>query len=370
MRYVLHIDLNAFFAQVEINRHPELKGKPIAVGGGIRGVVATASYEARAFGVHSGMPVSDAYKACPDIVFIPGDHREYARQSRIFFGAVKERFSRVEMASIDECYADATEFLSDLNDESAIHDRLFDLQMDLLRRTRLKCSLGLGPTRFMAKMGSDYKKPLGITILLTPKEWESKLWPLPIDRMYGVGKMTAPKLKDVGIETIGDLAQTASGKARKLLGSEFDYLVAQANGLGSDVVVTESSARKSCSNDVTLAQDTTDYDELKQWVIRCSRDVAEQIRKEGLVSRTVCVKLRDADFHTSSRRNTFEDYTDSAEIIAYRAMEIFDEFYRDQPIRLIGVAVEDLVSRKGMRENPQMTLSEAAFSGGKDGDPE
>ena len=248
MRLVLHIDLNAFFAQVEVNRNPALKGKPVAVGGGVRGVVSTCSYEARKYGVHSGMPLSDAYKLCPDIVMIPGDYREYSRQSHLFFDAVRSFFPRIEKASIDECYADATDFLQDIeDDEEAMYERLFDVQMKLLRKTSLKCSMGLGHTRFMAKMGSDFKKPLGITLLLRPEEWQAKIWPLPIGKMYGIGEMTAPKLEAVGITTIGDLAVTASAGSKNVLGSSFDYLVGWVNGLGSDVVSTESSQRKSCS---------------------------------------------------------------------------------------------------------------------------
>lgn len=369
MRLVLHIDLNAFFAQVEINRNPSLKGKPVAVGGGVRGVVSTCSYEARHFGVHSGMPLSDAYKHCPDIIMIPGDYHEYSRQSHLFFDAVREIFPRIQKASIDECYADATEFFQDISDdEEAMYERLFDVQMKLLRRTSLKCSMGLGHTKFMAKMGSDYKKPLGITFLLTPQEWQTKIWPLAIGKMYGIGEMTAPKLEAVGITTIGELATTASEGARKVLGSNFDYLVGWANGLGSDVVSTESSQRKSCSNDVTLNQDTTDYDELRQWLVQCAEDVARQIRREGLVTRTVCIKLRDNNFYTETKRETFEEFTDSSEAISFHALKIFDAFYRGQPIRLCGVSVEDLVKPSAVKKHIQLTLNEALADGGDSGE--
>lgn len=356
MKYILHIDLNAFFAQVEMNRHPELKGKPIAVGGGIRGVIATSSYEARKFGVVSGMAATEASKICPGLVLIPGDYYEYSRQSKLFFGEVKKVLPLIEMASIDECYADATEFVEGL-DEPDIHDKLFDLQMDLLRKTNLKCSMGIGHTRFLAKMGSDYKKPLGITLFLEPKEWQSKLWPLPIAKMYGVGKKSAPKLEAIGIKSIGDLANLFSPGAKKTLGAYYDDLVGEANGYGSDAVAINRNPNKSISNDITLNSDATDYEELKNYLLICAKAVAGDLKKRHLVTKTVCVKLRNNEFQTQTKREAIDTYTSQEVAISYQAMKIFDGFYKGQPIRLIGCAAEDcLPEGKIKKKETQMTL--------------
>ena len=343
MKLIIHIDLNAFFAQVEINRHPEYQKKPLAVGGGIRGVVATCSYEARKFGVRSGMNIYDAIKLCPDLILLPGDYGEYRKQSNRFFSVVVKTIPTIEMASIDECYGDATDYLQDVEtDRPTLHDRLFDLQLSLYRETGLKCSIGLGHTRFMAKMGSDYKKPLGITILLDPVDWKTKIWPLDIGKMYGIGSKTAPRLKELGIKTIGDLATGSIPGSKEILGSEFEYLVALANGFGSDVVSTESRIRKSCGTDVTLPTDTTDYDEIRNRMRECAMEVAQTIAKDGLESRTICIKLRNSDFKTNTKRMTFSTYSNSETDIIYRALTILDSFYRGEPIRLLGVAAEDL----------------------------
>ncbi len=365
MKYIVHIDLNAFFAQVEMNRHPEFVGKPLAVGGDTaRSVVSTANYAARKFGVGSGMPISQALRLCPSLVVVPGDFSEYARQSRLFFRAVRLYVPTIEMASIDECYGDATDFLNGLS-EGKIHDKLFDLQMGLLERTGLKCSIGLGPNKFLAKMGSDMKKPLGITLLLTQREVRERLWPLPIRNMYGIGKKTYPRLEEIGIATIGDLANTGLKECRDLLGSMFDWLVAEANGAGSDILDLSSFDPKSCSSDVTLPADTTDYEEIKTHLVSCAKEVGRELRDHGKVTRTICVKLRDSSFRTISKRSTINEFIDSDEDVAFQALRIFDGFYDDRPLRLVGVAAEDCMDREDAVSRPyQMTLGEAAAKGG------
>lgn len=364
MKLIAHIDLNAFFAQVEMNRRPELAGKPVAVGGGSgRSVVSTANYQAREYGVASGMPVSEALHLCRDLVVIYGDYAEYGRQSRLFFAEVRKTFPTVEMASIDECYADATAGLVGLSVEQ-MHDFLFDFQLRLLSKTGLKCSIGLGANKFLAKMGSDMKKPLGITILLTAEAIREKLWPLPIERMYGIGKKTWPRLEEAGIMTIGDLANAVGGTAKTTLGSMFEWLVAEANGAGSDFVDTSAFDPKSCSNDVTLAADTTDYEELRSYLVGCAREVGRELRKHGKATRTVCIKLRDSAFRTVSKRLTLRKYTNSDEELAFQALRIFDGFYDDRPLRLVGCAAEDCKDWAEVSETPvQLTIFEATGKG-------
>lgn len=342
MKDIVHIDLNAFFAQAEILKDPTLAKKPIAVGyDGRRGVVSTCSYEARAFGVHSGMPIAQAKELCRQLIVVEGHYDYYRYLSDRFFNYLRKRYPILEQASIDECYIDMTGQI----DRNDIFNQLFDLQIGLYRNTKLKCSIGYGSCKFLAKMGSDYKKPMGLTIL-TRDKIESLLWPLSIDKMYGVGKKTAPRLKAIGIETIGDLARTESAEAKKLLGSMFDYLQGEANGYGDDVVDTSAFDPKSCSAERTFSEDVTGYDEVKDMIFACSRDVAQELRKYGKVAYVVDLKLRDESFRTRSKRKTLPAPIDSERDIFYAAMSIFDAFYKGESLRLIGVGCEKVVGKK------------------------
>lgn len=362
MKIIVHIDLNAFFAQVEMNRHPELNGRPLVVGGPFgRSVVSTANYAARKFGIHSGMAVSEAFKLCKDLIDVPGDYQEYSRQSKVFFGEVRKTFPIQEMASIDECYVDATNQLLEMNEEQ-MHDYLWDFQMNLLAVTKLKCSIGVGHNKFLAKMGSDYKKPLGLTMLLNEKEVKAKIWPLPISNMYGVGKKTAPRLEILGINTIGDLAQTGAKEVKEALGSYFDWLVFEANGGGTDQLDLSDFDPKSISSDSTFEFDTTDYEEIKNQLISSCQKVGYQLRKRKKVTRTICVKLRDSAFNTKTKRISLGEWTDKDETICFQALKVFDEFYHDEPLRLIGCSLEGCIDKDTLKEtneeSKQMTFDD------------
>ena len=337
---IVHIDLNAFFAQAECLRDTSLKGKPIAVGyDGRRGVVSTASYEARAFGVGSGMPISKAKELCPRLLIIEGHYSYYRELSRRFFGYLRKRFPILEQASIDECYIDMTAETDGVD----LYAFLFDLQISLYRSTRLKCSIGCGANRFLAKMGSDLKKPMGLTIL-TKENLPSLLWPLPIGKMYGVGKKTAPRLVSLGIETIGDLAKTKDENVRRALGSFFDYLQGEANGWGDDFVDTSAFDPKSCSAERTFQEDVTGYEEVKDMIRLCCEDVAQELRKYGKKASVVSVKLRDDAFVTRSRRKSLREPSNEARDLFFGAMSIFDSFYGGESLRLVGVTAEKVVN--------------------------
>lgn len=342
MKDIVHIDLNAFFAQAECLRDKSLVDKPLAVGyDGRRGVVATCSYKAREFGVHSGMPMSMAKELCPQIIIVEGHYEYYRYLSKKFFGYLKKRYPILEQASIDECYIDMTKEI----DHEDIHGYLFDLQLALYRSTMLKCSIGYGANKFLAKMGSDYKKPMGLTIL-TKGKVSKLLWPLPIEKMFGIGIKTAPRLRALGILTIGDLAQTIDPAVRKVLGSSFEYYQGEANGYGDDFVDPSLFDPKSCSAERTFSEDITEYDEIRDMIRICSQEVSRELKKYHKKAKVISIKLRDDTFRTWSRRMTLPHSIQEAGEIFSQAMTIFDRCYADEKLRLIGVGVEKVSPEK------------------------
>lgn len=339
-RVIMHIDLNAFFATAEQIRDPSLVGKPMIVGGtGRRGIVSTASYEARAFGIHSAMPTYMAKRLCPSVIIVHPDFALYSRLSRELFLFVSRYTKIIEVASIDECYADLTEAVKKVSD---IKLYLTEMQNQLLKETGLKCSIGIGPTKFLAKMASDMKKPMGITILRR-RDLKDILWPLPIKDMYGIGKKTYPRLEAIGIKTIGDLVTREGDPAVKDLLGKFSYVLEDwAKGYGSDEVVVVPSDPKSVGNSSTFMADTDDYDEIKSMFSALSREVSERAIKDQKKGTTIQIVIKDDDFKVHNRSATFEDATNDYEIIYGKAMKLFDATYKGQKIRLVGVTLQNL----------------------------
>lgn len=340
-KIIMHIDLNAFFATAEVIRNPALANKPLVVGGtGRRGIVSTASYEARAFGIHSAMPTYMAERLCPNLIILPSDFKLYSRLSREFFDFVRHYTSRIEIASIDECYADMTETLKNVKNPIEF---LTNLQKDLYEKTKLKCSIGIGPTKFLAKMASDYQKPMGLTIFRR-RDLAQTLWKLPIKSMYGVGKKTYPRLEKIGIHTIGDLATSESEEVKNLLGKFYFTLKEWVTGYGSDEVNPEPDDPKSIGNSRTLASDTDDYDEIRSMIIYLCQEVSERAQAEKMLGSTIQIVLKNSDFSTINRSITLEKPTNDLGIIYLEAMRLFDKNYQGQMIRLVGVTLANLVA--------------------------
>ncbi|MFA6624938.1 MAG: DNA polymerase IV [Bacilli bacterium] len=359
MKKIAHIDLNAFFAQVEMLKNPSLKGKMIAVGNSERrGVVSTSSYEARKMGVFSGMPMSTALSICKGLIVIPGHYSEYSRMSKMFFGYLQKKFPILEQASIDECYIDMTDYLIDGEEKN----QLFDLQMELYKSTELKCSIGLGKNRFLAKMGSDYKKPLGLTII-TDANLQELLWPLSIDKMYGVGKKTAPRLKELGIQTIGNLATTKDPEVKKALGNMFEYLQGEANGFGDDVIITAAFDPKSISAERTFSEDVSSYEELKGMIKVCSLEVEKELKYYNKECKTVVLKFRTPDFVTRSQRITLKEPIYEVKDIFTAAMTVFDRVFKEQSFRLLGVGVDKVSQRRIVEEQKEDVLLQKINNG-------
>lgn len=341
-KVIVHIDLNCFFVQCEVLTNPSLKGKPIAIGReGSRGVISTASYEARKYNVNSAMPVSTAKRLCPNLILVDSHYRLYEEYSRKFFDYLKERFPILEIASIDECYIDMTNEINGHNYE----DFLFDLQMSIYRCTNLKCSIGCSYNKFLAKMASDMKKPLGLT-LIDKEDIPKLVWPLKISDFYGIGKKTAPKLMEANILTIGDLAKDNTNEVKEILGSSYQTYKDHANGIASDFVDSSSFDPKSISSEETFANNEEDYDEIVSMIKKCCKQVHQELIEYKKIVYSISIKWRTPSFVTKSRRKSLSKPTDELYIIEKTALDIFDDVYDRKPLRLIGVCLEKISDKE------------------------
>lgn len=353
---ILHVDMDAFFAAVEQRDRPELRGRPVVVGAGPaeRGVVSTASYEARAFGVHSAMPSREAAKRCPDAVFVPVDSRKYrAVSARIF--EIFERFTpTVEKLSIDEAFLDVT----------GAH-RLFGSSEDIARavkqavrdETGLTASVGVAPNKFLAKLASDLDKPDGITVVpTTPPEITAFLAPLPVRRLWGVGAVTQGRLAVAGVGTIGDLQACSFRELARCVGSHLaGHLQRLARGEDLREVLAEPTAEKSISREHTFPVDCSSAQKVKQVLSDLVEDVGRRLREDGRQARTAHLKLRWKGFKTVTRQCRI-DLPGSDDLTLRRVAErLLDELTLAHPVRLVGFGVSDL------RENAsgQLSLFEA-----------
>ena len=345
-KVIVHIDLNAFFVRAEEIKEPSLEGKPVAIGKeGRGGIVSTCSYKAREFGVHSGMPMFQAKQLCPDIIIIPGDYRFYRALSHTFMAFVKNYTKKVEIASIDECFADFTESLKGIKDVEG-YFRTF--QKELYNKTKLKCSIGVAPTKFLAKMGSDYKKPMGLTII-RKRDISKILYPLSLDKLFGVGKKTLPRLQALGINTIGELAQKIDSEDKDVmavLGKFYFTMKDWLHGKGSDEIITEAWDPKSIGHSTTLSHDTDDFNEIKTIYEHLCQEVAHQVKKEKKMGFTVQINIKEYNFVNHNKSITLDRPIDSAELIYKYAVLLYEKNFQGYNVRLIGVTLQNLVNKK------------------------
>mgnify|MGYP004511175643 FL=1 len=340
----MHIDLNQFFAAATRLLEPDLIGKPLIIAGDTRrGIVSTASYEARKYGISSAMPTYIAKKLCPKVIIREVNYKWYQQKSKEFFSYIKEHYSpHIEVASIDECYVDMTDLMKDVKDPYLY---LKNLQEDVYNNTHLEASIGLGPTKFLAKMGSDYKKPMGITII-RKKDIKKILYPLPIEDFFGIGKKTCPKLKELGINTIGDFALNDSYEVKKVMGKF--YLVAKEwiNGEGDDHVDENPFDPKSISSTNTFLFDTNDYEEISKMLEIKAKEVSLDAIKNNKVGKTITLILKDSSFKSITRSITIDKPTNSFLDIYTNVMSLFDKFFNNQLIRLAGVGLSQLMDKE------------------------
>lgn len=342
-KVILHIDLNAFFVRCEELEDPSLIGKPVIIGhSGRGGVVSTCSYKAREFGVRSGMPTFQALKLCPNAIIIPGHYSLYSKKSHEFINFVKKHSTLIEQASIDECYVDMTKTLSNIKNPL---EYIKNMQDTLFKETGLMCSIGVAPTKFLAKMGSDYKKPMGITIIHR-KDIARILYPLPIESFFGIGKKTAPKLRKMGISTIGDLAKLIDEddpEIKKEFGRFYYGIKDWISGYGSDEVETEPWDPKSIGNSTTFKFDTNNFEEIKEYVRELSKEVSERAKEANKVGYSVQLVLKDDDFKVINRSKKLNKPTNDFLEIFDIATQLLEANLGDKMIRLAGVTLQNLI---------------------------
>ena len=346
---IIHVDMDAFYASVEIRDEPSLQGKPVVVGGSTkgRGVIAAASYEARKFGVYSAMPSSVAIRKCPDLIFVKPRMNHYAAVSKqireIFF-----RFtSLVEPLSLDEAFLDVTG-----------SERLFGsareiaakIKQAILDEVGLIASAGVAPNKFLAKLASDLEKPNGFTFV-HPDHIQSFLDPLHVSRVWGVGPQTEKKLAALGVATVYDLRQLSKSVLKRSFGLNSDHFWRLSRGLDTRPVVPDRNA-KSVSHETTFATDVFDHEAIESWLLELTDQVARRMRRHTIYGKTINLKVRFSNFDTLTRAKTIEKPTHSTGDLAGATIELFrklmnDPVSRGRSIRLVGMGVSQL-SREAM----------------------
>ena len=348
-RRILHVDMDAFYASVEQRDRPELRGRPVAVGGRpeSRGVVAAASYEARQYGVRSAIPMSRAVRLCPELVIVRPDFTKYKAVSDAVFGLFRSVTPLVEPLSLDEAYLDVTENAWGEALGMTVARRL---KTEIRARTGLTASAGVAPNKFLAKIASGWQKPDGLTVI-APGRVEHFLRELDVDALWGVGPVTAGKLRSYGITRLVDVRTADSARLRAAVGSLADWLTRLAHGLDERPVVSERSPKSSGSEN-TFATDLTDVAEMRQEVAEMARDAAAWLLRRELCARTVTLTLRYSDLTTITRSHS-DQPTQDGDQIERRAVGLLDRTEAaSRPVRLLGVSVHNFVDAASISALP------------------
>jgi len=345
IRRILHIDMDAFYASVEQRDNPSLRGRPLAVGGqpDRRGVVAAASYEARAFGVRSAMSMAKAVRLCPSLVIVRPDFARYKAASDAVFAIFREVTPLVEPLSLDEAYLDVTDNAWGEPLATVVARRL---KTRIRASTGLTASAGVAPNKFLAKIASGWKKPDGLTVI-SPERVEGFLQQLPIDALWGVGPVTARKLRAHGIERLVDVRTTDPNALRTIVGSLADWLQQLATGVDDRPVVANRETKSSGSEN-TYPEDLTDLRQIEVEVSEMACDAAAWLERRSLFARTVVVKVRYSDFTTLTRSHSAPPTRDR-DALAMRAVELLHKTEAGRrPVRLLGVSVHNLQAHDGL----------------------
>lgn len=348
-RYIAHVDMDAFFAAIEQRDNPRFKDKPVVIGadpksGRGRGVVSTASYQARKFGIHSSMPISIAYHRCPSAVFLPVNMQKYSAVSRKINEILNKFTPKIEQVGIDEAFLDITNsfhlFNTPKNTCKLIKEKI-------KKETELTASIGLAPIKMAAKIASDLSKPDGF-IEIKRENLLSFLWPLPVEKMSGLGAKSKLTLNKVGINTIGDLAKRDIKELAMFFGKNGEYFWHLANGCDESEVI-ETEEVKSVSNEITFEEDTLDKEVIKKALLNLSESISFRLRLDNLKTRTITLKIRLTGFSTYTRAITLAKGTNFVDEIYKTASKIYDNFITSEnlnsrtKIRLLGVKASNLM---------------------------
>jgi DNA polymerase-4 len=337
LRHIAHFDLDSFFVSVEILNNPSLKGKPVLVGGYERGVVAACSYEARKFGIHSAMPMKRAMQLCPHAIVTNSSRGDYSKYSRWVTEIIASRVPLFEKASIDEFYID----LTGMDKFFGVSRYARELRQEITRETGLPISCGLSSAKFISKMATNEAKPNGFLEIPHGKEKEF-LWPLGIEKINGVGKQTEMQLKNLGLYRIEDIARTPLEVLERYVGKWGESLWNKAHGIGNADIET-GWQQKSMSHENTFDSDYTDVDFLHNELVRLTEKTAYSLREDEKLTGCVTVKIRYADFETTSRQETI-DYTALDDLLIAKAKDLFNKSYqKGRPVRLLGVRFSQFI---------------------------
>ena len=353
MRTILHVDMDAFYASVEMARDPSLTHVPMFVGGSARGVVLSANYPARVHGISAGMPSTRARRLCPHVIVVHPDFDHYGEVSRAVGEVFDTLTDRVEMASIDEAFIDLTSALRRLGgDAEAVAEGLRAQVMD---EQKIACSVGIGPSKFIAKLASKAAKPDGLKVV-HPDEVISFLHPLPVDAIWGVGEVTAEKLRRLGLMAVRDIANTPRATLQRALGEgQGGLLFDLAWGQDERSVLSREPAERSIGSQETFGRDTDDEEVVATEILRMAARTASRMRAQSMVGRVVTLSVRFADFTTITRTGTLKAPTDLTGDIHAEAMRLWRKLHLQRArIRRVGVRVEKLAERDDTYMQPAL----------------
>jgi len=353
-KVIMHVDMDAFFAAFETRNMPHLKGRPVIVGGdpGQRSVVSTCSYEARQYGIHSGMPITKAKRLCPQAVLISGTLGGYVYTSAVLQRIFERYTPLMQPISVDEAVMDIT---GCHRIYGTVENLVSRMKEEIKKELSLTCSVGVAPNKTLAKMASGENKPDGLTII-DEDDFKKLFYPRPVDAIWGIGPAMKKSLGKLGMNTVGDLASKSKKELQGYFGKYGEYLYLVSRGKGTDEVYTfkERPDEKSMSHETTLISDLNDIDKIYSTVLRLSDKVARRLRQGEFLAGTISVKVRSSDFKTITRDRTISHPTDQCKVIYETARKLIPGNYGPKvKVRLLGVKASNLVKKV---DNPQMSL--------------
>lgn len=352
MRKIIHIDMDAFFASVEQRDFSELQGKPIAVGGSHeRGVVMTASYEARKYGVHSAMPSAIAHLKCPGLIFVKPRFQVYRQVSENIRSVFHRYTDLVEPLSLDEAYLDVTENKLGLTTASRIAR---DIKKSIFNETRLTASAGVSVNKFLAKIASDYRKPNGLSVIM-PHQAQDFIDNLEIARFHGIGKVTAKKMNEMGVKTGADLKAYGEQDLVALFGKHGKFYYQISHGIDNRPV-NPHRIRKSVSNENTFARDLTEKEVIRIEIIKIARQLTDWMDRHQVYGRTLTLKIKFNDFNQITRSKTQSAYINSFNELERMATELHSMITDPRPVRLLGLSISNLDNQEADENTSQLTL--------------